>query len=48
LARILASWVRPGAPPVVGAVEGCDLESLVVRLAAASRTVHEALLVLDD
>ena len=32
----------------VPAVEGRDLESLLVRLADASRAVHEALLVLDD
>ena len=32
----------------VGAVEGRDIESLLVRLADASRAVHEALLVLDD
>ena len=32
----------------VSAVEGRDLESLLVRLADASRAVHEALLVLDD
>lgn len=32
----------------VGAVEGRDLRSLLVRLADASRAVHEALLVLED
>ena len=32
----------------VPAVEGRELESLLVRLADASRAVHEALLVLDD
>jgi hypothetical protein len=32
----------------VPAVAGRDLESLLVRLADASRAVHEALLVLDD
>jgi hypothetical protein len=32
----------------VPAVEGRDLEDLLVRLADASRAVHEALLVLDE